>query len=223
MISIYAGKNGSGKSYNAVKYAVSQMCKGRLVFSDMPIFCTVGNKLIVTAKLTKSMIRDFDFPEGCLVIINEADSWFNCRNSREFTVEDLIVFSQSRHIDIDLVIVAKRFTGVDTNIRSCCDDFCWMTRFPKWQKIRPFFFKLTHYETEEDFLAKVPVEKPTVNYVLFSQKIAQSYDTRYQRNILHKRPKKNYTFWEMEHYEPHLSLWQKIKGIHKNLRKGVEK
>lgn len=213
MIKILCGKNGSGKSYNLVKYAISQMKQGRLVFSDMPIFCAHKGKVLNTAKLTKSMLRDFSFPVGSLVLINEGDSWFYSRDYKSFTADDLIIFSQSRHIDLDLIIVAKDIGALYLNIRRCTDEYVWLTRYPAFDKIRPLFFKLTTYYSESDFLSNVPRIRPSVTFTLFSKKVGACYDTKYQKNILDARPVKTYEMWDMCHYEPSKSLLSKVKAV----------
>lgn len=210
MIEIIAGKNGAGKTYSGVRWIMQQMKKGRLVFSDTPIFFEHKGKLLKTAILTKDMFRNFRFPENCVLFVNEGDSWFNSRAFKDFTAEDLIMFSQSRHLSMDLIIVAKRFGGLDLNIRACCDNFVWSTRFPKSDKIRPFFFKHTVYDAEEDFNAVVPKVKPFVMYYLFRKKVADCYDTKYQRNILAKRPISEYHYWPDSHYVPHRSFFRHL-------------
>jgi hypothetical protein len=213
MIKLICGKNGSGKSYNLVKYAVGEMRRGRLVFSDMPIFCIHRGKVLNTAVLTKDMLRNFSFPVGSLIVINEGDSWFYSRDYKSFTSEDLIIFSQSRHIDLDLIIVAKDVGALDLNIRRCADEYTWLTRFPAFDKIRPFFFKLTTYYAESDFLSNTPRIRPSVTFTIFKKKVATCYDTKYQKNILDARPVKEYKMWDMCHYEPRVSLFGKIKAM----------
>lgn len=210
MIKIIAGKNGAGKSYTGVKEVVDALKRGRLVFSDMPIYVEHKNKVLKTAKLTKQMFTDFEFPEDCLLLVNEGDEWFNSRAFKTFTADELVVFSQSRHINIDLIVIAKRFGGLDLNIRSCCDAFIWSTRFPKTNMIRPLFFKQTIYDAEEDFNSLVPKVPPTNRFLFFSKSVAGCYDTHYQRNILKKRPVKTFEWWDDESYIPKKRFFKKL-------------
>lgn len=210
MIRLICGRNGAGKSYSGVKYVIEQMKKGRTVFSDTPVFVVHKGKLLVSAKLTKEMLKDFQFPEDSVIFVNEGDAWFYSRDFKGFTKEDLVVFSQSRHINLDLVIIAKRFSGLDLNIRACTDEFIWCTRFPKFQIIPPVLFKHTVYDSEEDYNSLNPKVKPYVRWVLFSRKIASSYDTKYQRHILESRPNKEYKYWSDDEYIPYQGLIKKI-------------
>lgn len=210
MIRIIAGKNGAGKTYSGVKYVVEQLKKGRLVFSDTPVFVEHKGKLLKTAVLTKLMLKNFSFPIGSLVFVNEGDAWYNGRAFKDFTAEDLIIFSQCRHVDIDLVIVAKRFGGLDLNIRSCCDEFVWSTRFPKSQILPPLFFRQEIYDSEVDFDKPSARFKPSVKWVFFSKKIARCYDTKFQRHILESRPLKDYKFWPDKEYIKPVTIKDKL-------------
>lgn len=211
MIKLIAGRNGAGKTYSGVKYVREQMKLGRIVFSDTPVFVKHKGEVLSSAILTKSMLKNFQFPEDSVIFINEGDAWFYSRDFKTFTTQDLIIFSQCRHINLDLIVIAKRFSALDLNIRACTDEFVWCTRFPKNDKIPPLFFKHTIYDSEEDFNSIIPKVKPYVKYVFFNRKTASSYDTKYQRHILENRPEKEYVYWSDCEYIPYQNIIQLIK------------
>lgn len=212
MIHIVSGKPGGGKSYFLVEKVYKEL-KNRLIFCDMPVYVDNGQGVEVTQKLTRGMLHDFAFPEGCMIAINEGGTWFDSRKSTRavadeytFTTEDLMVFSQHRHIDIDMIVVAQDIGMLDLNIRRCAEKYWWVQRFPDYEwyyklKLPPWFFIRKCYYSESDIMAEHPRVKPFVEIRRFRKKIAKSYDTKYQRNILKNRPRKTYVNWSYEHID----------------------
>lgn len=216
MIIIVSGKPGAGKSYELVRRVTSALLHKRLVFCDIPIYVTVGSKVLVTQMLTRSMLREFAFPEGCMIAINEGGAWFDSRNfardiskdKNAFTTDDLVVFSQHRQSDIDMVIVAQDIGMLDLNIRRCTEGFMHVKCIPpsgfewyyKLLKLPPWFFIQHLYYLESDYNSSMPREQPLVKLVRFKLGIAKNYDTKYHRYLMQSRPVKEYISWGFDNY-----------------------
>jgi hypothetical protein len=95
------------------------------------------------------------------------------------------------------------------NIRRVAERYLWIRKVPDWV-FRPLLFINTTFYGESDYYSDKPRYKPTVSVFGFKLKVARCYDTRYQKNILNKRPVIEYENWGLEHYEKPRSLVLKV-------------
>lgn len=197
MIEVYSGIPGSGKTYNVTKKAVKALRKGRMVFSNYPIVTYKGlgknKKRIVSKKLSREMISDKVFPMGSLLIIDEGASWFSSRDWKEFKRDDIVLFTQHRHIGIDMYVIAQHPQRLDTVIREIANIFWWCEKFP----IIPLF-RLTGYYDFTEIASSKPNIKPKTRFSLFKMKYARCYDTTYYKKLLAGREMANFEEWEVD-------------------------
>ena len=131
MLQVIAGIPGSNKTLYATSLAVKYMKKGRPVFTNYPVcYRTIFGREYRTYKLTKKMLRDQVFPPGSILIIDEAQMWFNSRKFEQFSDEDLLLFSQHRHFGYEMFLITQHPARLDKVIREICNIFWIVDKFP---------------------------------------------------------------------------------------------
>ena len=131
MLSVLCGLPGSGKTNLATQIAVKEMKRGRPVFSNYPIKAKLRlgfNKYVtLTSKvLEKKMFKEYAFPEGSLLIIDEVQNWFNSRFFKEMGKEQLAFFTGHRHMSTDILCTVQHPARMDITLREIADSFIWI-------------------------------------------------------------------------------------------------
>lgn len=134
IIIIYAGKVGSGKTLKAVSDSLKYKKQGGKTYSNQPIKGTYA--------LPKNWY-DFRYEFGSLLIIDEAQLQYNCRNSTqkeklEENKKILSYLTMCRHYGLDILFITQSLSRLDVQIRELGT---LIYRFHKTIKIPYFSFK----------------------------------------------------------------------------------
>lgn len=108
MITIVCGKPGVGKTTYLAKVARKYLNKGIVVFSNTHI--------LGTYKLNYQEIGFKQF-ENCLLIVDEAELYYNNRDFKKFKPEWAEFFSLHRHFVTDIIIACQSWEDVDIKLR----------------------------------------------------------------------------------------------------------
>jgi hypothetical protein len=206
MIEVYSGIPGAGKTYWIVDEAVKLMKKGFNVYSNFPIVHGKYSSYVIK----EDDLKTYRFEDNSYLIIDEAQRWFESRNWKDFQSGLSDMFSQHRHMGVNMILATQHPKRLDTIIRDC------VTLFWKFRKIlsiyypilvkdkgklkiglkeQPILFSKTGYYEFEDYGQPVKVTKiyePAFDFVkkhMFASFVAQnSYNTRYYKSIFAARP-----------------------------------
>lgn len=132
MVWMYTGTPGSGKSIHAAQDVISWLKKGKDLIANYPINeKAVGkckshalywdNPKLTVSKLVKYAIEHKQIgKEGsCLVIIDEAQVKFNCREMGRKDRQDWVTFfSQHRKLGFDIILITQFDRMIDRQIRA---------------------------------------------------------------------------------------------------------
>lgn len=213
MISMFSGLPGSGKSYILTHEIIKAMKIGRPVFSN---FKVLHPKLGGCYKLDIDMIKDVVFPEGSLLVIDEAGMCYNSRDWKKFDIKDFEFFTQHRHQGYDLLLGVQHPNRVDVSIREVVNIFYWVQCWKIPIIKRPLFFKAVGY-AEIQYLGRthIPkeIEKSVVfnrKFVWFRKKISQSYNT----HSLRQNQKVDMSIFER--WEDDIDIIDDINNVDKN-------
>jgi len=217
MIKCYSGLPGAGKTAYLTQIAIKNIKKGNRVFSNYPIYFTYkGVKL--TAKVLNSrdeMIKQ-PYQPGDIIIIDEAQRWFNSREYKKFGNELLEFFTGHRHIDVDIMIGVQYPQRIDVSIREIVDTYHWLSKIFIFNSI----LRERKYILFEDILreSEMPEEyrkenfKSKLRIIWRKRKLFTSYDSKYLKAQLSKRfndpdTEKDYDFKQV----PYISMIKQIK------------
>lgn len=142
MIEMVCGLPGSGKSY----YMSSEIL--RALEKHRPVFCNYPIK--GTYKLTFNDMCYSSFPEGSLLCIDEANSWFRARDWAKLPREVFSFFMHHRHFKLDMIILAQIPTTVDVNIRDIVSYYVWSRATKKPFSEEALWFRYDYYYSIED-------------------------------------------------------------------------
>lgn len=130
MISIYTGTPGSGKSYHAARDIVGRLKKGGGLICNFPINekavrkCKSHVEYWDNSELTAQRLSAYALErhkigvEGqCLVVIDECQVIFNCRDGRKDRMEWINLFSQHRKMGFDFILITQHDRMMDRQIR----------------------------------------------------------------------------------------------------------
>lgn len=135
MIWCIYGEIGAGKTIMAVANAIRYINKGWYVFANFPIrYCYV---------ISYQAFLKYKFPKKSLIVIDEAQMWFNSRNWQKLTMDALIKFTQSRKFGYDIIYTTQRPESVDIQLREITTYFC---RLESW-----YIFSLIKYHSRPNF------------------------------------------------------------------------
>lgn len=169
-IEMVCGLPGSGKSYYMTSEILSALKKNRPVFCNYPIKNCY--------QLTFDDLCYSSFPEGSLLCIDEANSWFRARDWAKLPREVFSFFMHHRHFKLDMIIISQIPTTVDVNIRDIVSWYIWSRsfRFPFSERVS--FFKYDYYYSIDDLSAfrnsfTSKIKKP-------SSKVFSQFDSYYK-------------------------------------------
>lgn len=169
MIYGVCGLPGGGKSY-FLSCAIAEAVKeGRPVFTNYPF--------------PGAYVLEFDdlihksFPEGSLLGIDEANTWFRNRDWAKLPKEAFLFFMHHRHFKLDMVVVAQMPTTLDVNIRDIVSYWVWSSAsflplIKKDGQPRAFCFRYSYYLTVEDLVTgrnRVRTERRIAKQSIFRQ------------------------------------------------------
>jgi hypothetical protein len=195
MIMCLYGDIGAGKTLYAVKEAIKYMNRGWYVFTNFPLrYATV---------ISYPAFVNYNFPNKSLIIIDEANIWFNSREWKKLTLNAMLKFTQSRKLGYDIIYTTQRPEAVDVQLRDITTIFCkiegwYILSLLKWHSkanfsdndkrkydlgITPFFPKLytnlfKMYDTYA--LVRPDLDFPPMDYlsywIYYNEKIADRKD-----------------------------------------------
>lgn len=163
MIIAYTGMPGSGKTYALVHRAHKAMLQGRTVFANFP--------LKGTYQISLDDICNYQFPEDCLVLIDEAGRWFNSRQWKDLPSEVFDLFTMHRHVQMDLFIAVQSFARIDKSLREVVELVYWATNKP----FLPYHKYYGYYDLEK--LGSMKRDHHAMHITWKTKKLRNYYDT----------------------------------------------
>lgn len=154
MIEIFQGRIGGGKTYSAMLRMASHLAKGGHVYTNIEFspdgllqLVRKSFGMIVTLEqvhvLTEEQIPNFqrhisagEMNLPVLVVIDEAQLWFNSRDWNKQSKEMLTFLTQSRKVSVDVIFITQAVSNIDKQFRVLCQ-YVWA--FKDIQKWFPWF------------------------------------------------------------------------------------
>lgn len=145
MFMVFEGTPGSGKSYDAVRKIMDNLCLKRTVYTNIDgmrsdecremIKCVTGLGDFQLKNLLRfipnSKVSDFytDIELGSLIVIDEAQNYFNARNWKSQANEGFSRWASThRHYGFDVVLITQDIARIDSAVRSLVE---WTYRYKK--------------------------------------------------------------------------------------------
>jgi len=184
MIYGVCGLPGGGKSYFLSCAIADAVKEGRPVFTNYPF--------------PGAYVLEFDdlisksFPEGSLLGIDEANTWFRNRDWAKMPKEAFLFFMHHRHFKLDMILVSQMPTTLDVNIRDIVSFWVWSsaTFVPfvrsKDGQSKALWFRYSYYSTVEDLAAgrnRLKVIRKRARQSIFRQ-----FDSYYKFVELQREP-----------------------------------
>lgn len=129
MIALYFGLPGAGKTTLACKLLIDATNKYKNVYANFK------TKINGVTYIDNDCIGKYDLSES-FVVIDEAQLFANCRDTKSFSYEQIEQFVLHRHDKMDIAILSQRTNGHDKIIRELtCDCYYLYKSFPLgfWQ------------------------------------------------------------------------------------------
>lgn len=181
MIIGYTGMPGSGKTYALVARAHEALKKGRVVFSNFP--------LKGCYQISLDDICNYQFPEDCVVLIDEAGRWFNSREWKDLPHEVFDLFTMHRHVKMDLFIAVQSFARIDKSLREVVELVYWATN----RSFLPFHRYYGYYDLEK--LGSMKGDHHAAHIVWKTKKLRGYYDTFSMKEKFAHKPFIDYKRW----------------------------
>ena len=210
MITIYTGKPGSGKSYNLTRLVKQYLENGDDVFCNFKInetklnlkpkksFLNKSNKELGTLYHWKRL-EEFRKVSNAIIIMDEAQTYFNARRWKNMTAEDEIKFQQHRKQGIDIIGAVQNLNRCDTVLRELAGYVYEMKRIGK-------LFICKRYTPED--IKSMRRESSYTEFFWFKKSIAEAYDTAELINVNLEAEAKN-KFIRMSYYFSDKSIAEK--------------
>ena len=181
MISIVCGVPRSGKTTYAVSLAVRE-CRKRVVYTNFGVYPRRAFPSVIGSvyKVEGSDFYKYYYPEGSLLILDEAALDFDARNWSSFPKEAVEFIKLHGHQRIDIVFVTQAYTDIDKKIRGCAERLFYVvkgafgfSRLYEYKFVRPQSENTTLLKggvlSEEEFGIKI--KEPSILGGFFSRKI----------------------------------------------------
>jgi len=181
LIICYTGMPGSGKSYALVYRAYKAMQQGRIVFANFP--------LKGTFQVNLDDLCNYQFPEDCVLLIDEAGRWFNSRSWKDLPYEIFDLFTMHRHTKMDLYIAVQSFARIDKSLREVIELVYW-ARNPR---IFPWHKYEGYYDLEK--LGSMKRDYHCMHIVRKCKLYRSLYDTHAMRDKFSHLPAMQYKRW----------------------------
>jgi hypothetical protein len=217
MIKCYSGLPGSGKTTYLTQIGIKNIKKGNRTYSNYPIFFTYKG-----VKLTSNIINSREemikqpYQPGDIIIIDEAQRWFNSREYKKFGNDLLEFFTGHRHIDVDIYIGVQYPQRIDVSIREIVDTYHWLSKIFIFKSI----LRERKYILFEDILreSEMPEEylkenfKSKLRIIKNKKKLFTSFNSKYLKSQLSQRfnPPDQYKQYPFEQVQ-YVSLFKQLK------------
>lgn len=172
MIKIITGYPGAGKSYTLTRLAYEYLNKNRMVFVNFPI--RIDKSLL--KKHCKGEIYywknliEFRTTYDGIILMDEAQGYFNSRRWKEMKPEDEIKFQQHRKDGLDIIGAVQNYNRVDKVLRELAQEV---------YLVKSIFGKLFIYQRYDPAEFEKNNRKPAdTKFYFFNKKIANSYKTK---------------------------------------------
>lgn len=172
MIIALTGMPGSGKSYGLVHRAYKSMKQGKPVFSNFPIKGAY--------QFTLDDLCNYSFPEGSVIIIDEAGRWFNSRSWGTLPPEVFDLFTMHRHLEYDMYIGVQSFARIDKSLREVIE-LVYVTH-------KSFFWHLYRGFYDVERVGKIKGQEDVRYYIPKRKKYYKMYDTHSMKSAWHGKP-----------------------------------
>lgn len=185
MITCYTGTNGSGKSLHVMR-KIYYNAKKRNIITNFPVklpYDTTKNITYVSnVNITPKFLLDYakkyhvkDKESQTLVVIDEAQIIFNCRDFKAYGRDKwLVFFPQHRKLGFDFILVTPFIRSLDRQIRELTEyeiKHRKLNRYKIFQYLHiPLFIAITEWYACHN----VVLEKETFFY---HKKYSEMYDT----------------------------------------------
>lgn len=185
MISCYTGTNGSGKSLHVMR-KIYYNAKKRNIITNFPVKLPYSTSKDITYmpnnELTPSSLLEYakkyhvkDKESQTLVVVDEAQILFNCRDFKSYGRDKwLVFFPQHRKLGFDFILVTPFIRSLDRQIRELTEyeiKHRKLNRYKIFQYLHiPLFIAITEWYSCHN----VVLEKETF---LYHKKYSQMYDT----------------------------------------------
>ena len=185
MITCYTGTNGSGKSLHVMR-KIYYNAKKRNIMTNFPIklpYSTSKNITYVSnLHLTPSFLveyakkfHDKDKESQTLVVIDEAQILFNCRDFRSYGRDKwLIFFPQHRKLGYDFILVTPFIRSIDRQIRELTEyeiKHRKLNRYKIFQYLKiPLFIAITEWTACKGAVLEKDI-------FIYKKKYSEMYDT----------------------------------------------
>lgn len=174
MIVAYTGMPGAGKSYALVQRAYKAIRQGRPVYANFPIKGAY--------KITLDDVVNYSFPEGSMVLIDEAGRWFNSRSWKDLPDEVFDLFTMHRHMRCDLFIAVQSFARIDKALREVVELTYWAHNSP----LLPYHTYKGYYDLEK--VGSMRREHDVSHIVWKCKKYRNMYDTFSMKSAFAGKP-----------------------------------
>lgn len=209
MIIGFTGMPGAGKTYAVVARAHKAMKQGRMVFSNVYIEGTY--------KITFEDLITYRFPEGSLVIIDEAGRWFNSQKWKDLPDAVFDLFTMHRHLQMDLYICMQSFARVDKSLREVIELTYWAKNHP----LLPFHKYEGFYDLEK--VGSMRKEHDVQFFLWKSRKIRGLYNTHSMKNQFSHLESMPLNEWEVKKYISNKKFFDILKQKRRIKKKRKER
>lgn len=212
---------GGGKTYALVWRAKQALKEGRPVFSNVYIKGTY--------KFTLDDLITYRFPEGSVVLVDEAGRWFNSRAWKELPEEAFDLFTMHRHMRMDLYIAVQSFARIDKALREVVELTYWSKNHP----FLPYHKYEGFYDLEK--VGSMRKDYDVTHIIWKNNKLRSLYNTHSMKTqfvykelvpmvewlTVSRRKKKLYQVW-MQKYRIKKKIKDREKAIQRALDKKLE-
>lgn len=185
MIIAFTGMPGSGKTLALVRRAEIAIKQGRKVFAN---FALKG-----TYKISLDDLCTYQFPEDCVVLIDEAGRWFNSREWKDLPAEIFDLFTMHRHVKMDLYIAVQSFARIDKSLREVVELVYWADNV-SW---KPYISYRGYYDLEK--MGSMKKDWHVSQVVWKRKRLYSFYDTYSMKDKFSHKPFVKFEKWS--HYE----------------------
>lgn len=176
-IKVVFASPGQGKSYFATHKALKALKKGRKVFSNYPIITPDGKSTYIWKPEYA-----LENVQNALIIVDEAYRDYNSREHKDFSREVHTFFATNRHNGLDIILIAQNPARIDLVLREITSEFVFMKKHCIPLTDIPVIFTASGYLDELSLANRHVGESDTLEFILFSKKTGQSYDTHFYSN-----------------------------------------
>lgn len=116
MITLIEGNFGGGKTYSAVREIIGALKRGAHVVTNIPLLEPYLSK--VQTLTDEDMLSVWTRVEGnlenpTLLVMDEADIWFNVRDYAKFPRQFFVWMKQTRKAGVDVILIAQSKSNLD--------------------------------------------------------------------------------------------------------------